>query len=135
MMSFYNNLLLIDDDADDHEIFLEAVKDIDNSIKCTCLFDGEEGLNTLQKKGSVIPDLIFLDTNMPKISGKQLLTLLKGSADLKNIPVIMYSTFVSEKDIEEFIAIGAAYHLTKPSRFDELREALSDILKKQWLHL
>jgi len=130
-MSFYKNLLLIDDDADDHEIFLEAVKDIDNSIKCTCLFDGEEGLSMLRKKGSVIPDLIFLDTNMPRISGKQLLMLIKGSADLKNIPVIMYSTFVSEKDIEEFIAIGAIHHLAKPSRFEDLRQALSDILKKQ----
>jgi len=131
-MSFYKNLLLIDDDADDHEIFVEAVKEIDSSIICTCLFDGEQSLNLLQKKDSVIPDLIFMDTNMPKISGKQLLSSIKQSASLNNIPVIMYSTFFSDKDLEEFIKIGAAHYLTKPSKFEELRSALSNILKKKW---
>ena len=130
-MTLYKTLLLIDDDADDHEIFIEALKEIDSSIRCTCLFDGEEGLSVLQKK-SINPDLIFLDTNMPKISGKQLLISIKQSADFNNIPVIMYSTFFSSKDVDEFIKIGAAYHLTKPSKFEELRSALNDILNKQW---
>jgi CheY-like chemotaxis protein len=131
-MSFYKKLLLIDDDADDHEIFVEAVKEIDSSIVCTCLFDGEQGLNLLQKKDGVIPDLIFMDTNMPRISGKQLLTSIKQSADLNNIPIIMYSTFFSGKDLDEFIKLGAVHYLTKPSKFEELRSALNDILKKKW---
>jgi CheY-like chemotaxis protein len=131
-MGNYRNLLLIDDDADDHEIFLEAVNEIDNSIQCVCYFDGEEALRKLQKNGDTLPDLIFLDTNMPKVSGKHVLTSLKKSSSLNNIPVIMYSTFFSGKDKEEFKSIGAAFHLSKPAKFEELRNALSDILQTKW---
>jgi CheY-like chemotaxis protein len=69
---------------------------------------------------------------MPKISGKQLLTSFKESPDLKDVPVIMFSTFFSNKDIDDFTTIGAVHHLTKPSKFEDLRNALSQILKKQW---
>ena len=116
-MTFYKNLLLVDDDADDHEIFVEAVKEIDASIKCTCLFDAEEALKRLDENKKDLPDLIILDTNMPKVTGKQLLSEIKKSPSLNKIPVIMYSTFFSDKDIEDLKLLGAVHHLPKPSKF------------------
>jgi DNA-binding response OmpR family regulator len=131
-MTYYKNLLLIDDDEDDHEFFFEAVKEIDPSIKCIGFFDGEKALRTLKEENDVTPDLIVLDTNMPKINGKQILSELKRDPQLKNIPVIMYSTFISEKDNEELIQLGAADYLTKPSKFEEFLNTLYEILKKKW---
>jgi CheY-like chemotaxis protein len=131
-MTFYKNLLLVDDDADDHEIFVEAVKEIDASIRCTCLFDGEEALKMLDENKKDLPDLIILDTNMPKVTGKQLLAEIKKSPSLNNIPVIMYSTFFSDRDIEDLKQLGAVHHLPKPSKFEDFRNSLNDILKKKW---
>ncbi len=131
-MIFYKNLLLVDDDADDHEIFLEAVKEIDSSVHCTCLFDGEAALKKLNGDDGDLPDLIILDTNMPKVTGRQILTELKNSLHLKDIPVIMYSTFFSDRDIEDLMQLGAVHHLSKPSKFEDFRNSLNDILKKKW---
>ncbi len=130
-MIYYKNLLLIDDDEDDHEFFIEAVREVDHTITCTCLYDGEMALLMLKEKRSA-PDLIILDTNMPKANGRQILAELKSDPELKNIPVIMYSTFISEKDNSELQELGAAHYLTKPSKFDEFMNALNHILKRKW---
>jgi len=132
-MIWYKNLFLVDDDEDDHEFFLEAVKEIDSSIKCSFSFDGEKALGKLQKlKDSELPDLIILDTNMPKLTGKQILIELKGDPVLKSIPVIMYSTFFASSENEELLKLGAVNYLAKPSKFDDFKTALIKILKTRW---
>jgi DNA-binding response OmpR family regulator len=131
-MIYYKNLLLIDDDEDDHEFFSEAIKEIDPSIACACLFDGENALRILKENGREFPDLIILDTNLPKLSGKQILTALKNDNTLKGIPVIMYSTFFSDKENEELTKLGAVHYLVKPSKFEEFRNSLKTVLSKQW---
>lgn len=131
-MIYYKNLLLIDDDEDDHEFFLEAVREIDTSVKCSCVFDGEKALNKLKEGLAALPDLIILDTNMPKLNGKQILSELKNDTHLKHIPVIMYSTFFSERDNFDFTRLGAAYYLSKPSKFLDFKSSLTHILKTNW---
>lgn len=131
-MIYYKNLLLIDDDEDDHEFFLEAVREIDASVKCSCVFDGENALKKLKGGVAALPDLIILDTNMPKLNGKQILFELKNDADLKHIPVIMYSTFFSERDNVDFTQLGAVYYLSKPSKFQDFKSSLTHILKTNW---
>ena len=92
-MIYYKRLLLIDDDRDDHEFFMEALQEIDSSITCTAFFDGEQALGRLKSNTTEVPDLIILDTNMPKLNGKQILAELKRIPNLKGVPVVMYSTF------------------------------------------
>lgn len=131
-MAYYKNLLLIDDDQDDHEFFLEALREIDASINCICLFDGEQALGMLRERNGVTPDLIVLDTNMPRINGKQVLAELKRDPELRTIPVIMYSTFISDKDNEELLRLGAVNYLAKPSKFEEFLNSLNEILRRRW---
>lgn len=131
-MIYFSNLLLIDDDEDDHEFFLEAVREIDSSIKCRCLLDGETALKMLMGNASELPDLIILDTNMPKLDGRQILVELKNDTNLKNIPVVMYSTFFSDRDNDELAKLGAVHYLAKPSKFGDFRESLSEILATKW---
>lgn len=131
-MSYYKKVLLIDDDADDHEIFLEAVKEIDSSVKCTSLFDGEKALEGLKNKTIETPDLIILDTNMPKLNGRQMLIELRKIPAFVHIPIVMYSTSFSDREVEELKTLGAVYNLKKPARFDEFRNAISYILHEKW---
>jgi len=131
-MTHYKKLLLIDDDADDHEFFLEAIHEIDSSIRCATFFDGEKALSTLRENQTEVPDLIILDTNMPKVNGRQLLVSIKQDPKLKDVPVVMYSTFFSDRDNTELTRLGAAHYLSKPSKFEDFRIALNEILCKKW---
>jgi CheY-like chemotaxis protein len=126
----HKRLFIIDDDVEDQEIFMEAVKEVDGAIQCFTSTNGEEALEELER--SVLPDLIFLDLNMPKLNGKQILREIKNRSILKPIPVIMYSTSFAPRDIEEISQLGAAFHLLKPSRFDDLCHALGEILSRKW---
>src|SRR5690349_9503953 len=98
---FYKRLFIIDDDVEDQEIFKEAVMEVDASIQCYSSTSGEEALQQLEQEVMVLPDLIFLDLNMPKLNGKQILKEIKNTNLLKRIPVIMYSTSFAPRDIEE----------------------------------
>jgi CheY-like chemotaxis protein len=131
-MIYFSNVLLIDDDHDDHEFFLEAVREIDSSIKCNSMFDSVEALKFLKDEKQPLPDLIVLDTNMPKLNGHQILTELKNDPALKKIPVVMYSTFFSERDNDEFTKLGAVNYLAKPSKFGDFRNLLNEILTKKY---
>ena len=129
---FYKRLFIIDDDVEDQEIFMEAVMEVDASIQCYSSTSGEEALQQLEQEVMVLPDLIFLDLNMPKLNGKQILKEIKNTNLLKRIPVIMYSTSFAPRDIEEINKLGAAFHLLKPSRFDDLCKSLEAILSRDW---
>lgn len=128
----YKKLFIIDDDLEDQEIFMEAIKEVDNSILCYSATSGEDALKQLELEVVVLPDLIFLDLNMPKLNGKQVLKEIKNTRALGGIPVIMYSTSFAPRDIEEITQLGAAHHLLKPSRFDDLCAALKSILARNW---
>jgi CheY-like chemotaxis protein len=128
----YTTLFIIDDDVEDQEIFIEAVKEVSSTIRCQTSTSGEDALKKLEQSGEAMPDLIFLDLNMPKLNGKQILRELKSHNLLKPIPVIMYSTSFAPRDIEEIQQLGAVHHLLKPSRFDDLCNALRTILSKNW---
>lgn len=124
-------LLIIDDDEDDVQIFCEAVQEIDNSIHCSFANNGDEALQFL-KDETVKPDFIFLDLNMPRMSGKQFLIQLKKDDSLQHIPVIIYTTTRREEDAREAYELGAAYFLTKPAKFEALKKAIADVLEKRF---
>lgn len=124
-------IFIIDDDVEDQEIFMEAVREINPFIECLASTSGEQALEQLSD-GAVHPDLIFLDLNMPKLNGKQILVEIKTLPAAKHIPVIMYSTSFAPRDLEEIQRVGAVHHLVKPSRFDDLVNALRELIDKKW---
>ena len=131
-MSLYRTILLVDDDTDDQEIFIDAVKEIDSSVYCMCANDGEAALKLIFEDAIVKPDMLFVDFNMPRLNGKRVLQELKKTEIMKGIPVIMYSTFFGPSDIEEITASGASHYMIKSTRFEDLRSNLQRILTKAW---
>ena len=123
-----NKIMIVDDDPDDIDLFMEAVLELDPNINCVSASDGIAGLGKIEKMDSQLPDYIFLDLNMPRMNGKMFLTELKKSERLKDIPVIIYTTSRREEDINETRCLGADYFLTKPSRFADLKAVLNYIL-------
>lgn len=123
-------ILLVDDDMDDQELFGEAMSIVDSAATCHFASDGEEGLRMLAS-GNFQCDLIFLDLNMPKMNGKQFLAeIKKKNSAYRDIPVVIFTTSLREKDGIETAELGASHFLTKPSSFGELCKQLENVLSK-----
>jgi CheY-like chemotaxis protein len=120
--------LLVDDDSDDTELFTEAIEAVDASVRFYSAADGREALDKLSAKAINPPDIIFVDINMPEMNGWQLLHRLKGDQDLKDIPVIIYSTSSQLKDIKTASASGALCFFTKPTSFVHLKKILEVVI-------
>ena len=126
----HNHLLfLVDDDADDQEIFKSALAHVDQNVM---LLTAVNGIDALQMLSSIerLPAFIFLDLNMPRMSGIQFLAEIKKSELLRGIPVLVYSTSDSPHDKERAMTAGAEQFITKPARFSELCEILQVVLKQ-----
>jgi CheY-like chemotaxis protein len=124
-------VLIIDDDTEDRELFLEALKEVDSAIKGISAQDGREALRLLESELVILPDFIFLDINMPIMNGKECLINLKKNRRLKAIPIIMYSTTSDTNEIKEFYKLGAHDFLIKPANFKNLVEALESIVVRK----
>jgi CheY-like chemotaxis protein len=122
-----NTYYIIDDDIDDQQFLVEALVENDQSSQCFKAPNGEVAINNLKKAIIPLPDAIFLDLNMPGLTGKQCLVELKQTASLQHIPVIIYSTSSNKKEIQETLEMGAFSFLIKKSSFQELRKELSFI--------
>lgn len=120
--------LLIDDDADDSELFREALQETDPSIPLHCAENGEEALKLLKEIDK--PDIIFLDINMPRMNGWECLKKLKSSSEYKQIPVIMYSTSSHQREVDIAIDLGALSFFTKPHSYSELKNMVKGVIEK-----
>jgi len=129
------NVLLVDDDEDDRDLFCLAVHDLEPGFDCALARNGEEALQGLRMERFPKPHLIFLDLNMPRLDGLQFLREIKKDLLLQDISVAIYTTSKWEKDVEEAKRLGAAYFLTKPSSFRELCKLIADVFEKEMLRV
>ncbi len=131
-MSLYKVVMLIDDDREDQEIFSDAIREVDSSVRFMSESNSDQAITNIGSLKAARPELIFLDMNMPRVNGKQLLAELKSDPEMSQIPVIMCSTFFGDRDITDIERLGAAHHLVKPTRFNELCKEIGRILKTKW---
>ena len=120
----YKNILLVDDDAEDQEIFHTAARQASDEVVVQSFSNAKEAFAKLNN-GELNPDVIFLDLNMPIMSGQEFLFAIKRTERIKEIPVIIFSTSSNESTIRHTKELGAAHYITKPNNFT----ALVDILK------
>ena len=119
------DVIIADDDQDDKELFQEAIAIITDRIKVTTVGDGMQLMQKL--KSSYQPDLIFLDLNMPCLNGFECLDQIRTIADLKDIPIIIYSTTANHDQIEKTYNQGATFYIQKPSTFIDIKIMLQKI--------
>ncbi|MBW8684171.1 response regulator [Chitinophaga rhizophila] len=116
---------VVDDDIDDQELFSAAME---NSIlkQYSCVFasDGVEAMERLNE--GLLPDYIFLDLNMPRLDGLECLSEIRNQEKLKQIPIAIYSTSSDEHNKAQALSLGATAFISKPTKFNELVNRLSD---------
>lgn len=120
-------ILVIDDDEDDTEIFIEAIKTLDNTIDVTIANNSLKALEDL-KVSTQLPDYIFLDMQMPYLNGKEFLDEVLKIQRLKNLKIIFYSSHSSsflEQSVQQHKEIR---YLNKPNSFKDLVKKLGELL-------
>lgn len=114
--------LLVEDDPEDQEIFVDALQHISPSTGCYAVANGEEALFTLMQE-DFLPDYIFTDLNMPRMDGFEFLKTLRGIEKFKDIPVVIYTSYYSEEEIQKAKAFGVTAIYSK-SRVSVLKNIL-----------
>lgn len=132
------HILSADDDLDDQDLIEEALKKTGYEHLLSRVPDGAKLLNYLNNitsSNANLPDVIFLDLNMPIKDGRETLRTLKAmDSTFRNIPVAMLTTSSALEDIRHCINLGADHFLVKPNSFNTLvqmlENTLSDLQKK-----
>ncbi len=117
---------LIDDDEDDREIFAMALQKANADFVCKTAKNGKEALENAAAH-DFVPGYIFVDLNMPLVSGRECVVALKKMERLAQVPIIVYSTSSFERDIEDLKKLGASHYLVKPTSFNALVAALKKL--------
>ncbi|QDW22896.1 response regulator [Flavobacterium sp. KBS0721] len=123
------NLLLADDDEDDCDFFKEALDELTLPVSLVTVNDGVQLMDFLADHSrDNLPDLLFLDLNMPRKNGSECLKEIKESENLKNLPVIIFSTSLDNSIVDVMYAKGATYYIRKPGEFSQLKKVIENAL-------
>ena len=130
------NILLADDDKDDCVFFKKIVEQFPLATHLTMVYDGKQLMDYLVENSENLPDVLFLDLSMPEKTGFECLAEIKENEKLKNIPVVMLSTFY-QRDIKyeqsmilTLSHIGAEEYIRKPGDFEQLKQVVHAALNR-----
>ncbi|GIQ61256.1 MULTISPECIES: response regulator [Flavobacterium] len=121
------NILLIEDDVIEVMKFNRVLKSLELNHRIIEADNGEEAVNVLKMK-EIIPDIIVLDLNMPKLNGIEFLTILKADDVLKYIPAIILTTSNNHRDVMECYKIGIAGYVLKPLKYEDYVDRIKKLL-------
>ena len=131
MQSQAKHIILAEDDEDDSLFFEEALNSVSDPPNLTMAKDGEE-LTRLLHDGSPLPDLIFMDLNMPRKNGAQCLAEIRNTKETHDIPVVVLSTSSSKDIIDSMYDSGANLYIQKPNDFKLWKRAIAKVLGLDW---
>lgn len=123
------HVLLVDDDADDREIFTWTLNNIYPSAVIATATDGEDALERLEQ-WDYIPDIIFLDLNMPRMNGFDFLHHIRQMDKWRKLPVIVYSTSSNPRDMTRSWEAGATDYIVKGTEMATVKRDLLQVLEK-----
>lgn len=132
MTKEYTHIFLADDDEDDRLLFTDAFEELKISTIVKTFRDGVELMDYLLQEDVILPEILFLDLNMPKKSGLECLNEIKSNPKFENMAIAIYSTSSSEEHIEETFVNGANIYIKKPNEFKLLKKVLSEVVTINW---
>ncbi len=127
----FQSIFLADDDTDDVEIFQYALNTVHPQCMLTVAVNGVELLEKLHQ-AAALPDLVFVDINMPLMNGFETIEKIKTDDRLKDIPVIFYSTSFEQPERKRAFELGADHYLMKPNDVTVLKNIIRELLEKDW---
>jgi len=134
-------ILVVEDDLGDQILIQEALLSTSVPKKIHIVGDGEQALEFLNQSGRFAPpvdaprpDLILLDLNMPRLGGKEVASRVKVDPELKQIPMVAFTTSCREEDVADCYALGLNSYVQKPTDFDNFQATLQS-LEQYWLQV
>ncbi|MFV8377028.1 response regulator [Flavobacterium sp. LB1P62] len=124
-------IFLADDDDDERIIFSEAIEELKMKNELTFFNDGNHLLSYLFGPDSNLPDILFLDLNMPYKNGLDCLKEIRAVNRFKDVSIAIYSTSSSEEDIENTFIGGANIYIKKPNDFSEMK-VIKGVFQMNW---
>lgn len=126
-LSRFLSVLLADDDSDDRMLFEDAVSEINLDVNLQTVPDGEELMRYLLTSAVVLPEILFLDLNMPFKNGFKCLEEIRSNKMFHDVFIIIYSTTDNQSHVDRAYNNGANLFIKKPNSFTELKAILSRI--------
>ncbi|WP_299780328.1 response regulator [uncultured Formosa sp.] len=123
---------LVDDDEDDRFLFKEAIDQIQIKTELSMFENGQHFMDFLLLPKTILPQVVFLDLNMPIKNGLECLQEIRNTSHLKDLSVAIYSTSSSENDINETFINGANIYINKPNDFSKLKSVIEKVLQINW---
>lgn len=120
-----------DDDEDDQLLFRDALTEVDGRFNLVTADDGDELLELLDSPPPV-PRLIFLDLNMPRVNGYQVLEFIRRDERMNDYPVIIFSTSAGSDAVEKTREMGADLFIPKPRSFAGVKQAIRTCVGIDW---
>jgi two-component system, chemotaxis family, response regulator Rcp1 len=138
-MKAAHTILLVEDNPADVKITQRALRDTVSPVDLLVARDGQEAVEYLLRQGTHvddadwrIPDLILLDLNLPRLTGRQVLERIRATPALRATPVVVLTTSRRQEDIQEMYAAGANTYIEKPQEFNRFVQVLQ-IIQRYWL--
>jgi CheY-like chemotaxis protein len=122
------NVLLADDDIDDCIFFKEAVEELVIPTTFRIVHEGEQLMQLLTNEATELPDVLFLDLNMPRKNGFECLSEIKGNKKLSQLPVIIFSTSLEQEVVNQLYKNGAQYFIRKPAEFSQFKKIIQQTI-------
>ncbi len=120
-------ILLVEDNPNDAELAIRALKKNNLANHLLHLENGQEALDFLFEENNRMPKLILLDLKMPKVDGIEVLRRLKSDEKKKVIPVVILTSSKEESDIVETYKLGVNAYIVKPVDFDQFVKAVAQL--------
>lgn len=121
-------ILLADDDKDDSTLFQDILHELPLSTHLTTVYNGEQLMQLLNQTNELLPDVLFLDLNMPRKNGFDCLSEIKRSEKLKLLPVIIFSTSYEPEIVSMLYKNGAQFYIRKPNSYTQLKKIIHHAL-------
>lgn len=123
------HILLADDDEADRLLFSEAFEELRLNTIVHTVNDGVQLMDYLTMEDVILPELLFLDLNMSGKNGLEYLKEIRSNEKLKEIPIAIYSTSNSDKDVQDTFSNGANIYIHKPNDFNTLKNLLKKAIE------
>ncbi|MDI1255077.1 MAG: response regulator [Flavobacterium sp.] len=123
------NIFLADDDIDDRHFFSVALEEMLIESKLKLVPDGVALMQELNDGSKSIPDILFLDMNMPRKSGMDCLNEIRANSRFDRICIAIYSTFDTNEQIDKILAAGADVYFNKPHEMEKIKEMIKKVIQ------
>jgi chemotaxis family two-component system response regulator Rcp1 len=133
-MKLLRTILLVEDNPADIKITQRALRESELSVELVVVRDGQQAVEYLLRQGTYahdeswrVPELILLDLNLPRLTGREVLERIRSTPMLRSVPVVVLTTSRRREDVQEVYAAGANTYIEKPQDFRRFVDVLRTI--------